>query len=137
MNKAYSALLIIAVLLVPFGAFVIFSIESPNENSEIKTLLDAFWWSTVTITTVGYGDIVPVTDSGRIFAIFYIFSGITIAGVFLSLFATRFYKKRFESEEKEITHGQQMILDRMDELEKNQMKTQKLKQCLMLFGGVQ
>ena len=124
MNKAYSALLIIAVLLVPFGAFVIFSIESPNENSEIKTLLDAFWWSTVTITTVGYGDIVPVTDSGRIFAIFYIFSGITIAGVFLSLFATRFYKKRFESEEKEITHGQQMILDKIDELEKNQIKIQ-------------
>ncbi len=124
MNKAYSALLIIAVLLVPFGAFVIFSIESPNENSEIKTLLDAFWWSTVTITTVGYGDMVPVTDSGRIFAIFYIFSGITIAGVFLSLFATRFYKKRFESEEKEITHGQQMILDKIDELEKNQIKIQ-------------
>ncbi len=124
MNKAYSALLIIAVLLVPFGAFVIFSIESPNENSEIKTLLDAFWWSTVTITTVGYGDIVPVTDSGRIFAIFYIFSGITIAGIFLSLLATRFYKKRFESEEKEITHGQQMILDKIDELEKNQTKIQ-------------
>ncbi|MCH6586193.1 MAG: two pore domain potassium channel family protein [Thaumarchaeota archaeon] len=122
MNKAYSALLIIGVLLVPFGAFVIFSIESPNENSEIKTLLDAFWWSTVTITTVGYGDIVPVTDSGRIFAIFYIFSGITIAGVFLSLLATRFYKKRFESEEEKITHGQQMILDKMNELEKNQIK---------------
>ena len=124
MNKAYSALVIIAVLLVPFGAFVIFSIESPNENSEIKTLLDAFWWSAVTITTVGYGDIVPVTDSGRIFAIFYIFSGITIAGVFLSLLTTRFYKKRFESEEKEITHGQQMILDKIDELEKNQIKIQ-------------
>ena len=119
MNKAYSALLIIGVLLVPFGAFVIFSIESPNENSEIKTLLDAFWWSTVTITTVGYGDIVPVTDSGRIFAIFYIFSGITIAGVFVSLLATRFYKKRFESEEEKITHGQQIILDKMDELEKS------------------
>ena len=119
MNKAYSALLIIAVLLVPFGAFVIFSLESSNENSEIKTLLDAFWWSTVTISTVGYGDVVPVTDSGRIFAIFYIFSGITIAGVFLSLLATRFYKKRFESEEEKITHGQQIILDKMDELEKS------------------
>ena len=124
MNKAYSALLILAVLLVPFGAFVIFSLESSNENSEIKTLLDAFWWSTVTISTVGYGDIVPVTDSGRIFAIFYIFSGITIAGVFLSLLATRFYKKRFESEEEKITHGQQIILDKMDELEKNQIKIQ-------------
>jgi len=51
-NKAYTALVTGAIILVPFGALVIFSIESPNENSEIKTLLDAFWWSAVTVTTV-------------------------------------------------------------------------------------
>jgi len=81
-NKAYTALLIAVLSLIPFGSFVIFSIESPNENSEIKTLLDAFYWSTSTITTVGYGDVVLVTDSGKIFAIFYMFSGILIAGTY-------------------------------------------------------
>ena len=120
-NKAYAALLTAAILLVPFGAFVIFSIESPNEHSEIKTMLDAFWWSTVTISTVGYGDMVPVTDSGRIFAIFYMFSGIVIAGVFLSLLATRFYKKRIErSVEHESTESEKKIMKKIEELEKQQ-----------------
>ncbi len=38
---------------------------------------------------------------------------------------TRFYKHRFEKEEKEISHAQKLILDRMDDLEKNQEKLQK------------
>ena len=121
MNKAFVPLLIAAVLLVPFGAFVIFSLESSNENSEIKTLLDAFWWSTVTITTVGYGDMVPVTDSGKIFAIFYMFSGIGIAGIFLSLLTSRFYKKRIErSVEHEATESEKKIMKKIEELEKQQ-----------------
>ncbi len=120
MNKAFAALLIAAALLVPFGAFVIFSIESSNENSEIKTLLDAFWWSTVTISTVGYGDLVPVTDSGRIFAIFYMFSGIAIAVVFVSLLSTRFYKKRIERSVEHETEAEKTIIKKIEELEKQQ-----------------
>jgi len=74
-NKAYTALLIAVLSLIPFGSFVIFSLESPNENSEIKTLLDAFYWSTSTITTVGYGDVVLVTDSEKSLQSFTCFQG--------------------------------------------------------------
>ncbi len=120
-NKAYTALVTGAIILVPFGALVIFSIESPNENSEIKTLLDAFWWSAVTVTTVGYGDVVPVTDSGKIFAIFYMFLGIIIAGIFLGLLSTRFYKKRIETSiEHETTEAEKTIIKKIEELEKQQ-----------------
>ncbi len=121
MNKAYTALLIAVLSLIPFGSFVIFSIESPNENSEIKTLLDAFYWSTSTITTVGYGDVVLVTDSGKIFAIFYMFSGILIAGTYLTIVGTRFYKKRIEpSIEYEATEAEKTIIKKIEELEKQQ-----------------
>lgn len=121
MNKAYTALLIAVLSLIPFGSFVIFSIESPNENSEIKTLLDAFWWSTSTITTVGYGDIVPTTDSGKIFAMFYMFTGIVIAGTYVTIVGTRFYKKRFEpSIEHEATEAEKTIIKKIEELEKQQ-----------------
>ncbi|MCH6586402.1 MAG: hypothetical protein IH792_05180, partial [Thaumarchaeota archaeon] len=74
---------------------------------------------------VGYGDVVPVTDTGKIVAIFFMFFGIGILGIFLSVLGTQFYKRRFEKEEKEISHAQKLILDRMDDLEKNQEKLQK------------
>jgi len=77
------------------------------------------------VTTVGYGDIVPVTDSGKIVAIFFMFFGIGVLAIFLSVLGTMFYKRRFEKEEKEISHAQRLILDRMDDLEKNQEKLQK------------
>jgi len=121
MNKTFTILLITVVLLVPFGGFVIFSLESPNENSEINTLLDAFWWASATITTVGYGDLILVTDSAKIFAIFYMFSGITIAGIFLSLLGTRIYRKRIApSIEHDTAEAEKTIIKKIEDLEKQQ-----------------
>ncbi len=121
MNKTFTILLITVILLVPFGGSVIFSLESPNENSEINTLLDAFWWAAASITTVGYGDLILVTDSGKIFAIFYMFSGIAIAGIFLSLLGSRIYRKRIApSIEHEHTEAEKTIIKKIEDLEKQE-----------------
>lgn len=47
--------------------------------------VDAFYYCTITLTTVGYGDIVPQTDGQKIFIIFYILAGIGIIASFASL----------------------------------------------------
>jgi hypothetical protein len=47
--------------------------------------LDAFYFCTVTLTTVGYGDITPHTDIGKLFTIFYILLGIGILATFANL----------------------------------------------------
>ena len=124
MNKLLYLLLTAAAVIV-IGSLVIFYVESSHPDSQINTMLDAVWWTVATVTTVGYGDIVPVTDTGKIVAIFFMFFGIATLAVFLSVLGTRFYKSRFEKEEKEISHAQKLILDRMDDLEKNQEKLQK------------
>ena len=124
MNKLLYLLLIAATVIV-IGSIVIFYVESSHPDSQINSMLDAVWWTVATVTTVGYGDIVPVTDVGKVVAIFFMFFGIGTLGVFLSVLGTRFYKRKFEKEEKEISHAQKLILDRIDDLEKNQEKLQK------------
>ena len=88
-------------------------------------MLDALWWTVATVTTVGYGDVVPTSELGRSVAILYMFFGVGIMGLFLSALSTNFYKKRFEEEEKEISHAQKLILTRMNDLEKNQKELEK------------
>ena len=115
----YISLFGIAIVVVIVGAVGMFYIESPNEDAQIKTMLDAFWWTVATTTTVGYGDVVPVTDLGRTVAIFYMFFGITIAGIFVSIIGTRYYKRRVEPKEDQEIRYERKILDRLDDLEKN------------------
>lgn len=116
--KAYLSLFAMATIVILGGAIAMYTIESPHEDAQIKTWLDAFWWTVATTTTVGYGDVVPVTDLGRTVAIFYMFFGIAVAGVFLSLIGTKYYKKRIEpKEDQEITYSKK-IIEKMDQLEK-------------------
>jgi voltage-gated potassium channel len=124
MNPLLS-LLVAAAGIIIFGSLLIFSIESQHPDSQINSMIDAAWWTVATVTTVGYGDVVPVTDTGKIVAIFYMFFGIGILALFLSVLGTQFYKRRFEKEGKEISHAQKLILERMDDLEKNQKNLQK------------
>jgi len=123
MNKLFYLLFVAAGTIV-IGSFVIFSVESPHPNSQINSMLDAVWWTVATVTTVGYGDIVPVTDAGKIVAIFYMFFGIGVLAIFLSVVGTQFYNRRFHNED-EISHAQKLILERMDDIEKNQENLQK------------
>jgi voltage-gated potassium channel len=75
----YAAVFLTAFLLVMFTSLGVLVVERQDPNANIKTASDAIWWSVSTITTVGYGDKVPVTAEGRVLAIMLMVSG---AGMF-------------------------------------------------------
>ena len=60
-------------------------------NKEFATVGDALWWGIVTLTTVGYGDIVPITTAGRFAGVAIMFTGIGVLGVLAGSLAELFH----------------------------------------------
>jgi len=124
MNKIFY-LLVASGVVVFAGTMIMYNLESGAENTKMKTLLDALWWCIATVTTVGYGDVVPVTSLGRIVAIVYMFFGITLIAILLAVISNTFYKKRFEKEEKEkkeqeMNYLRTLVINRLSEIERKQ-----------------
>ena len=90
----------IVIAIIIFGTILIFEIETQYDNSQIKTYTDALWWTVSTITTVGYGDIVPVSETGRLVSIVFMFTGIILLGIIISWkksqYNLRIHKQDFE-----------------------------------------
>ena len=124
MVKFYSFLIGYAGIVF-IGSVMIFTIESGHPDSEINSMLDAVWWTVSTVTTVGYGDIELVTDTGKIMAILYMFFGIGFLSIFVAILGAGVYKRRFEKEDKEFTFAQKQILQKIEDLEKNQINLEK------------
>ena len=57
------------------------------------SLVDSFYFSSVALTVVGFGDLEPSTDFSKIFTVFYIFSGVAIVGAWLNMRLKRRSKK--------------------------------------------
>lgn len=84
-----SAIVLIAALPLIWylGAVSVLDFESANQLSSIKNLDDALWWSVSTLTTVGYGDIYPLTFGGRVVAACLMVSGVGLFSAAAGLIA--------------------------------------------------
>lgn len=95
-SASYAKIVAVASFFVVFGAVFYHIVEK-------LSWLNAFYFTTVTLATVGYGDIVPHTPAGKLFTMFYIFFGVTIfvilARIVVSEFAIRGAKRRNQNKE--------------------------------------
>lgn len=69
-----------ALLLVFVASLAVLDTERGQPGAQIENFGQALWWSVTTITTVGYGDLTPVTTTGRIIAVFLMIGGISLVG---------------------------------------------------------
>ncbi|WP_425836985.1 potassium channel family protein [Microbacterium sp. PA5] len=81
-----------ATLLVFVAALAVLDSER-GTTSNIQTFWDAIWWAFVTITTVGYGDLSPITAQGRLIAVGLMLGGIALLGVVTATLASWIVEK--------------------------------------------
>ncbi|MDD2760273.1 MAG: NAD-binding protein [Methylomonas sp.] len=94
-SKRYEllTLLVFTCFMVFIASISIYLFEYQADRSNIANLFDAFYWTVVTLATVGYGDIAPQTTGGRWVAIFLILVSLGILSFFTSILIAAFSEK--------------------------------------------
>lgn len=101
-KSAFTSAAILAFVTLVFCAIGILQVEKDATGAKITNAEDALWWAYVTITTVGYGDLYPVTSEGRIIAAVLMTVGVGLFGTFTAYVASWFVAKKVEEEEEKM-----------------------------------
>jgi voltage-gated potassium channel len=90
-----------ALLLGFTGALSVYHAERGAAGATIRTFGDAVWWACVTLSTTGYGDVVPVTWHGRLIAVLLMTVGVGLIGAVVGVFSSwlvESFRRRTEAE---------------------------------------
>jgi voltage-gated potassium channel len=98
-SRALLATLLVVVILLVLEASIMYVLEREAQPKVFASIPHAMWWAIVTIATVGYGDMVPITPVGRIFGGMVMVIGIAVfavpAGILATGFASEIRKRDF------------------------------------------
>lgn len=114
-HKLHYAVLVTMVVVVGAAALILAAEE--GRGGSIDSFGDALWWAVTTVTTVGYGDMFPVTPAGRGIAAFLMVAGIALFGVLTANVAAFFVERDREAEVDPVTEQLAEILRRLDGIE--------------------
>ena len=84
----FFTLAIMFFMAIAFGSTIIFIYEGAGVNPNIDSFFDAVYWSIITISTVGFGDISPITIEGRVATLFLVVGGLSVIAFFTSIVTT-------------------------------------------------
>ena len=96
---------VLIICIISFG--YVFYLAEP----QIKTIEDGIWWALVTITTVGYGDITPLTTLGKLVAGTLMFVGLGLIATVTAIVSAKFIANYVDH------HTNDDVLEKLEELE--------------------
>ncbi|WP_368165712.1 potassium channel family protein, partial [Aeromonas sp. R9-1] len=104
---------------------LIFWVEGGTPGSQINNAYDAFWWALVTLSTIGYGDIVPHTDEGRFVASLVIIFGVGLFSAMSGFMASLFLKstdketQALQQQVRHLTRQQDQLLQELRQIKES------------------
>lgn len=126
---SFQAVIFILVIMIVMSASAIYVVENKAQPEAFSSIPQAMWWAVVTLTTVGYGDVTPVTNLGRLLGAFITILGVGIAalpaGILASGLANELNQRnqRLEQEFREVLQARGLdLLHDQDEIERIRKK---------------
>ena len=107
-NKRLRAVLSLILFFIILFGFIFFITEP-----DVKSFSDGLWWALVTITTVGYGDITPLTSIGRLVASTLMFLGLGLIASLTAVISVKFIQNFVDH------HTNDDVLEKLEEMQKD------------------
>jgi voltage-gated potassium channel len=85
--------LFLSALAILFSASAIYYLENEAQPDKFSSITESIWWATVSLATVGYGDVYPVTVGGKIFASIISLIGIGIVAIPTGIISASFVEE--------------------------------------------
>ena len=90
---------VVTIMLLYLSAVGIYYFEHIAQPEAFKSVIHSLWWAVTTLTTVGYGDVYPITAGGKIFTFIILMIGLGIVAIPAGLLASALSKVRMEESE--------------------------------------
>ena len=125
----------ICFFVMLFSAIVMYTVENPVQREQFPNVISSLWWAICTLTTVGYGDVYPITPIGKFFASIISLVGIGIIAIPTGIIAAGFNHAIENRDQGQTLETEKVItaMDSMDEKELMAVQT-KLADRLRTYG---
>jgi len=89
-RHALAACVVILISVILISAGMMYAVENDAQPDKFGSIPEAMWWAAATVTTVGYGDVVPITIAGRVIGVFTMIAGLLMFALPAGIIATSF-----------------------------------------------
>jgi voltage-gated potassium channel len=111
--RAVSTIIAVALILVLIAGLLVRLVE-PDTFTSIGL---SYWWAVETVTTVGYGDVVPQDPPGRIVGVLLMLTGLALIPTLTSVIVSTFLSKRREAEQERLEQMVQRLEEHLSRIE--------------------
>jgi voltage-gated potassium channel len=112
--RAVSTIIALALILVLVAGLLVRLVE-PDTFTSIGL---SYWWAVETVTTVGYGDVVPQDPAGRIVGVLLMLTGLALIPTLTSVIVSTFLSKRREAEQARLEQMVQRLEEHLSRIER-------------------
>jgi voltage-gated potassium channel len=132
LSSMFKVTTIFILIILYFSISIVYFEKQTNPN--LSTFHDGLWWAVTTVTTVGYGDAIPVTPSGKVVAILLMLVGVGITSALSAIMVSFLLKpsqNRLQKEEEGLEKKENLSLKREQIMLYEQKKVEQMEKTLL------